>query len=360
MVAMAVLLGLWASGAVAQIDEGELEEPTTTEPIAPPFFITDLIDITDLTPEKVAEMREDGAGWGEILIATRLAERMAAASDDPEYLFDDALADVLVARQEGMGFGEIAQANGFTVGDLMRQNQRGPAAEGRSRRGAGDQTEATASDVSEMDESNGAPQNMEPPFFIADLGLTDVEIEQMRADGAGWGEILIATRLAERIAADRADPEDPEFDFDAAFAEALAGVLDERAAGKGFGEIAQENDLRVGDVMRQGHPGAGVAAGQARRTGEGVEARNAAQAKEKKQGFFARLGNAFGFGKADRPEPPGAARSLQARERVERTERPDRPDRPDRPEKVEKPERPERPDRPERPEKPEVAKGRPW
>ncbi len=70
------LLCFWSAQAMAQTPE----EPTPAEPTATdqPAFVTELVESTELTQEKVDQMRIDGLGWGEIVIATRLAERIAA------------------------------------------------------------------------------------------------------------------------------------------------------------------------------------------------------------------------------------------------------------------------------------------
>ena len=47
-----------------------------------------------------------------------------------------------------------------------------------------------------------------PPFIVSLLDATELtpeQLEQMRTDGAGWGNIRIAALLAERIAADSED-----------------------------------------------------------------------------------------------------------------------------------------------------------
>ena len=151
---------------------------------------------------------------------------------------------------------------------------------------------------------------------------------------------MIAARLAEQIAADS----DGLLTFD----EALSNVLDARAEDKGFGQIAHENDLKLGRVVGKGNKNASAAsdAPEIVEAGAGPEAsieRNRGQ--EKKQNIFRRLirfmGFGMGFGEKGRSEKPP------------KPEKPERPERPEKPEKLEKPERPERPERPEKPEKPE-------
>ncbi len=203
---LTVLLCFWGPQAMAQ------PGPLDTEVTNPPPFIADLVENTELTQEQVEQMRSDGAGWGNIMIAARLAERIAADSDGL-LTFDEALANVLNARAEGKGFGQIAHENDLKLGRVLGDEE--------------------------------TPDATNPPPFIADLventELTQEQVEQMRSDGAGWGNIMIAARLAERIAADS----DGVLTFD----EALANVLDARAEGKGFGQIANEHDLKLGHVL---------------------------------------------------------------------------------------------------------------
>ncbi|MHC4086471.1 MAG: hypothetical protein ACYSU5_14855 [Planctomycetota bacterium] len=195
---------------------GDEETPDATNP---PPFIVDLVEKTELTQEQVEQMRSGGAGWGNIMISTRLAERIAADSEGV-LTFDDALAGVLKSRTEKKGFGQIAHENDLKLGRVL----------------GGEDGTANATN--------------QPPF-IADLveksELTPEQVEQMRSGGAGWGNIMISTRLAERIAADS----EGLLTFD----EALAGVLKSRAEGKGFGQIAHENDLKLGRVVGGGNDG---------------------------------------------------------------------------------------------------------
>ena len=264
-----------------------------------PPFIGELIRTTELSRDQVREMQSSNYGWGNIMIATRLAERIAANSpEDAKLTFDEALAIVLEARAQGKGFGQIAHENDLKVGEVV-EGQEG---------------------------ANGSNR----PRYIANLiektELTQEQAEQMRSDGAGWGNIMLSTRLAERIAADSVEPDKLTFE------EALEGVLLARAEGKGFGEIAGENDLKLGRL-----------AGQGSKVSAGPEARIAMQAgvgpngkiervrdreKEKKQNFVGRFFGMLGFGKKERAEKPP---------KLERTGRPERPNKP---EKLERPEPP--------------------
>ncbi|MEI7036873.1 hypothetical protein [Fulvimonas yonginensis] len=96
----------------------------------------------------------------------------------------------------------------------------------------------------------------------------------------------------------------------------LKGVLAERAAGEGWGQIANEMGFKLGDVMRS--PNAAAHAGD-----------HSAARVEKVS---------FAGGRA--ADHPGAT------EHVARVDRPERPEHPTRPERPERPERPDRAGRP--------------
>jgi hypothetical protein len=123
-------------------------------------------------------------------------------------------AGVLESRAEGKGYGQIAHNNDLKLGRVLSGK-------------------------------DNTPDSTNPPPFITDLventELKQEQVDQMRSGGAGWGNIMIATRLAERIAADS----EGVLTFD----EALADVLKARAEGKGFEQIANENDLKLGRVL---------------------------------------------------------------------------------------------------------------
>ena len=315
------LLCFWSAGAMAQDPE---PDPPETEATNPPEFITELIESTDLTQDQVDLMWSDDLGWGEIVIATRLAERIVDDSGDT-LIFDDTLTSVLESYADGKDFGEIANEHDLKLGHVIGRGNMS---------GAG---------------------NSSPPFIDELIDITDLtpeQVELMRSDGAGWGNIMIATRLAERIAADSGDT--------LTFEEALTNVLDARALDKGFGQIAHENDLKLGRVVGNGNK---VSAAFSYGPGEAGDAPNLNQNtnreririrnQEKKQNILGRFMNMLGFGPKERPEKPSKPEKLERPQRSERPEKPEKPERPEKPEKPERPEKPEKPERPARPEKPE-------
>ncbi|MHC4117041.1 MAG: hypothetical protein ACYSWO_06005 [Planctomycetota bacterium] len=294
--------------------------PAQADGANPPRFINELVDSTELTQDQVDQMRADVAGWGNIMISTRLAEQMAANSEG-QLSFADALDLVRQARADGKGFGQIAHENDLKVGRGTGDDEPGDGA------GDGDTPDGT--------DDGEAPDGTSPPPFIDELvektELTIEQVDQMRADGAGWGNIMISTRLAERIAADS--------DGQLSFEDALNGVLEARAEGKGYGEIAHENDLKLGRVVGKGKAAAVQAGAGPQAEVEGTTG------KGKKKGFLSRL---FGFlrsGNKGKPEKPPKADKLGKPQRPERPEKPEKPERPERPQKLEKPEKPEKPER---------------
>ena len=307
----------------------EEPEPPEVEVTATPAFITVLVEQTELTPDQVEQMRTSGAGWGNIMIATRLAERIAANSPegDDKLTFGQALTIVLEQRSQGKGFGQIANENDLKVGVVL--------------------------------EGEDSPNGSSRPRFIAELvektDLTQDQVDQMRGDGAGWGNIMIATRLAERIAAD--SPEDDKLTF----AQALDLVLEARADDIGFGEIAKQHDLKVGKLVSGGKkvmvsdPEAPAQEGTLLRS----QVRAEREVKIKKQGMFGRLfgmfrsGRTVGVNKPPKPERPERPNRPEKIDKPERPNKPEKFERPERPVKPEKPEKPERPPKPEKPEKPE-------
>jgi hypothetical protein len=334
---VAGLVCTWPARAMAQATEppeagatdpqpGEVDgdDASTPSTANPPGYIGELLKIGDLQQEQVDQMRADGWGWGEIRLATRLAQQMVADSTEG-LLFEDALAQVRAARAEGEGFGQIAAENNLKIGQLVGQRkagdaQNGSAAQVRDRARTGDGDEPIGPD----------PAN--PPAYIREMVqnqvLTQEQVNAMLGDGWGWGEIRIATRLAQQMVANNTEG--------LLFEDALAQVRAAWAEGKGFGQIAAENNLKVGDLVGQRKLGGTQSVSAA----QGGKKAQAGAAGGKKLGFFARVGRFLGFGRsADKPEHPV---------RTERTVRAERPERPERPARLERPERPERPYRPER------------
>ncbi len=311
----------------------ETEPPETETPSTahPPAYIGELLKAGDLTQEQVDQMRTTGYGWGEIRLATLLAQRLVGTNGDGTPTFADALKQVMDARAAGKGWGQIAADNNLKIGGLVGKR----SAAGNTQKGSaaqkGTKVQAQTEDVDGEEEVGPDPAH--PPAFITKLVesqvVTQDQVNSMLTAGYGWGEVRIATALSQKIAENSGGT--------LTFADALKQVMDARAAGKDFGQIAADNNLKVGDLVRHQKVG------------------DATTTKTKKPGFFARVGRALGFGRsADKPDKTAAVDKPQAGAKGIKADKPERPAKVERAAKVERPQRPEkavRPDKPERPEK---------
>lgn len=213
-------------------------------------------------------------------------------------------------------------------------------------------TEPAAEDPEATDPEAETPDATNPPAYIAEMvekmELTQAQVDQMRSDGAGWGNIRIAALLAEQMAAKTADSDTP-----LTFDEALEAVLAARAEGKGFGEIAKENELKIGKLLQNRNQGEEPAPEDGLEAEQGVQIGKANQTQGKKRGLFARIAGIFGVGKSERADktehsPKLAASAKEKPHKVQKAERPERPGRPERPSKLERPAKLEKPEKPER------------
>lgn len=203
------------------------------------------------------------------------------------------------------------------------------------------------------------PGTTNPPPYIGELlgktELTQLRLTQMRSAGLGWGNIKIAANLAEQMVGNSTG--EPPLTFDAA----LDSIMAARAEGKGFGQIAKDNNLKIGKtVHKRNQKGPSDVESK-----EGLSGREFSQTRGKKRGLFARLTGFLGFGKkeklnkpvrpdeSDGVEKPNRLNKPKKNNKSERPVRPERGSKPEKPEKVERPSKPERPERPSKPEKPE-------
>lgn len=211
-------------------------------------------------------------------------------------------------------------------------------------------------DAGEPADGEGPNADNPPPYIdelVESSDLTPEQVLEMRTGGAGWGNIRIAAKLAEQMAANSADTDTP-----LTFDEALAAVLVARAEGKGFGEIANENELKIGQLLRNRSQEQAGAGGEEPEPKDGVPAGEAVQSKGKRRGVLSRLAGLLGFGKSKRAVAGTATKGdgvekPEKPSRLRRAGRPEKPEKPSKPEKLERPERLERPAKPEKPEKPE-------
>lgn len=226
-----------------------------------------------------------------------------------------------------------------------------------------DASETSGDEATQLESPEELADAANPPRHIVELldssDLTQERLDAMRAEGMGWGEIRIAVRLAEQIAAASETP--------LSFDDALDGVLDKYEAGEGFGEIAKENNLKVGELIGNGNQKRGTDPGDGLGSHQGMQAGETKRATARKRGLLARLGNLVGFGKKERlnqnlepadGEAAGKVEKVQKAEKIQKTEKVAKLDRPERPSRPERPDRPEKPVKPEKPERPERGPNR--
>ena len=136
IIAAATLLLLPALSIAQTTGEPAAETPEPgTEPVTPnadnpPPFIHDLMENSELTLDQMSQMRADGYGWGNIKLATELAEQLVSqgANTTSPLTFDAALSQIMTDRAQDMGFGEIAAKYGLKIGDLNRNGKPDAAA----------------------------------------------------------------------------------------------------------------------------------------------------------------------------------------------------------------------------------------
>jgi hypothetical protein len=139
--------------------------------------------------------------------------------------------------------------------------------------------------------------------------LTQNQVDNMRKDGQSWGNIRINARIAEQIASKNTDPDKT---YEQKYQEALNHVSQQRAAGRGYGDIAKDNNIKLGSVMRNGNATQNQNREQIQQRkqtqlqtqnqeqsqkGNKNQVKQQTQTKAKKKGFFGRFFGIFGGGK---------------------------------------------------------------
>lgn len=169
---------------------------------------------------------------------------------------------------------------------------------------------------------------------------SDVVIENPNGP-MGWGEVDKALGIAEKLVEDgkfenledalagSADITNP----DGTVVEGSAGILQLRADGMGWGQIAKEYDFKLGSVVGNGKASRDT---DTETDGEVTTTTTSTDTAGKVRGG------------SDRSAKGDRAAKAERAAKVERVAKVDRPDRPDRVERPAKPERPERPQKPER------------
>lgn len=171
VIAAVALLLLPAASFAQTAEEPEIENP---DPVAveeetanadnPPPFIHDLVENSDLTTEQVDLMRAEGYGWGNIKLATELAEKIAAQSQETPLTFDEALTKIMDDRSQDIGFGEIAAKYGLKIGELTRvsKQEQTANAEGMAEK-PGKPEKPVKVEKMEKPERSETPQKAEKP-----------------------------------------------------------------------------------------------------------------------------------------------------------------------------------------------------
>jgi hypothetical protein len=159
----------------------------------------------------------------------------------------------------------------------------------------------------EKDSSDNQPSYIDE--LVKNSQLTQKQVDNMRKNGQSWGNIKINTRIAQQIASKNTDPDKT---YEQKYQEALNHVLQQRSAGRGYGNIANENNMKLGSVMGDGNGTQNQNREQIQqrkqtqlqtqnqeRTQKGNknQVKQKTQVKAKKKGFFGRFFGIFGIGK---------------------------------------------------------------
>jgi hypothetical protein len=139
------------SGGIAWADDEQvLEKKATTLNSTPASSQNDesrakaLAKQFNVPESRVAEMRNQKMGWGEITISLAMAQHMSATSKTP-LTTEQALTKIQRLRSEKMGWGKIAKEEGFKLGPVVSAVDRGEQTLKTADRGAAERSESKAS-----------------------------------------------------------------------------------------------------------------------------------------------------------------------------------------------------------------------
>lgn len=116
-----------AQGTAAE--EQTLEKKATTlngRPASPKLDearVQALANQFDVPESRIAELRNQKMGWGEITIGLAMAQHLAATSQTP-MTTEQALTSIEQLRGEKMGWGRIAKDLGFKLGPVISKVER--------------------------------------------------------------------------------------------------------------------------------------------------------------------------------------------------------------------------------------------
>ena len=163
------------------------------------------------------------------------------------------------------------------------------------------------------------------PSYINELvdnsQLTQNQVDTMRNNGQSWGNIRINARLAEQIAANNTQQ---DLTTEQKYQVALNQVLQQRAAGEGNGNIANQNNIRLGDVVGNGNSTKNqernrVQQGEQLQLQTQTQVQQQTQTKAKKKGLFGRFFGLFGFGKKNQKQNSSAQTLTEGNSNKEQT-----------------------------------------
>ncbi len=195
-------------------------------------------------------------------------------------------------------------------------------------------------------------------------GSETVTIENTNG-GMGFGNVKISLLLAEEMLKQNGFDGNIDNLSGALFggnAELGTGVLEMRAAGAGWGEISQEllgvkmgtlmsakNKKRIGsdgeaEIEKEPHAASEKGKSNGKGNNKSAKGNDRVAANEKQ--------NKGQLAKAERAQS-NKVNKVQRPNKVEKPSKPEKPAKPEKPQRPEKPEKPEKPQRPEKPEKPQ-------
>ncbi len=181
---------------------------------------------TGVSVETLRKERTDtGMGFGSLLIANELAKASGRS-----------FAEVAAEFKAGKGWGQIAAEANVKLGALMKAAHRVETKVESDRR---DLEKRMAREKQDLDKKvvalDAAAKHGEDVVYARISAETGVAIETLRKEkaesGLGFGGLLIATELSQ------------------ASGKSFADVVAEFKAGKGWGEIAVESNLKLGKMI---------------------------------------------------------------------------------------------------------------
>jgi hypothetical protein len=195
-----------------------------------------------LTLQDVHSLRSKGLGYGEI---TNLLALYSRQSGSTFYTIDQ----IREMKRSGQGWGQIAKVLGIErLGAVRRDVKRTdhavralaqPANAGEQKHASQLQAEAKRVDAGAAAAgSTPEGQRRVTQAIAKEFKVDESVVTSLRNRGLGFGEVAITLALADEL------PKRGMTDQDA-----MKTILDRRAAGQGWGQIAHDLDLKLGRVL---------------------------------------------------------------------------------------------------------------